>query len=150
MNEKIQKVIADGKELANKKSWLSKGYVDLLASINAQLENIPDMDENAMEYKIKEWTHTNPETGYDAKRTMTIHLIFRDDAYLQLSLNKQCPYTGTWSGDSLNNPSTATIRLFAAQLSDAFDFFAKEIEKRNMENKIAIDTIGNIIAKLQQ
>jgi len=119
-----------------------------MGKINVELKKIPDTDENAIEFEIKKWVHEN-RNGETEKRTITIDLIFRDDAYLQLSLNKQCPYQGTWSGDSINNPVTATIRLFASKLPEAFDFFAKEIDKRNMENDIAINTIAGLMEKMK-
>ncbi|MFA5284435.1 MAG: hypothetical protein WC347_02450 [Smithellaceae bacterium] len=149
MNEKLHQAVKDGQELATKKSWLAKGYVDLLDAINVELKNIPDMDEDCIEYVIKEWS-AEDNGGNEIKKTVTLDLIFRGDAYLQLSLNTRCPYEGTWSGKSLDKPATATIRLFAEKLADAFDFFAGKIAERNLANQTAIDTMTGLITKLQK
>jgi hypothetical protein len=149
MNDKIYQVVTDGQELATKKSWLKKGYVDLMAAINTELGKIPDMDEDCIEYVIKEWSGSGSR-GEKIDKTITVDLIFSGDAYLQLSLNKRDPYEGTWSDESLDKPATSTIRLFAEKIADAFDFFAEKIVERNLANQTAIDTITGLIAKLQK
>ena len=52
-------IVRDGQKLAEKRTWLEKGYQDLLTAINLELTKIPDMPEStiwpsfSIEFEIK-------------------------------------------------------------------------------------------------
>jgi len=150
MKETITKIVEQGQELAEKRSWLKKGYGDLLVAINAELVNIPDMPEKDIGYLLKKWedhsgeNYGAPSTIYVSTRKITVD----NDAYLVMRLGKQ-GYDGDWDWTDFDAPSVDRIRLFSEKVPEILDFFHAEIEKRNMKNNIAIDTIRALIEKLK-
>jgi len=148
--ETIAKIVEEGKKLVEKRSWLSKGYVDLIVAINLELAKIPDMDEERIEYTMKEWTYYSNRQQADLDRKITVDLIFKNDAKIEVMLGKQTDsFSGDFEWDELTDPAISNIRLFAEKLQEIFDFFEKEILKRNLDNQVAIDTISSLLAKLQ-
>jgi hypothetical protein len=148
--ETIAKIVEEGKKLVEKRSWLSKGYVDLIVAINLELAKIPDMDEELIEYTMKEWTYYSNRQQADLDRKITVDLIFKNDAKIEVMLGKQTDsFSGDFEWDELTDPAISNIRLFAEKLQEIFDFFEKEILKRNLDNQVAIDTISSLLAKLQ-
>lgn len=146
MTDKIETIVKQGQELAEKRTWLTKGYADIIVKINAELAKIPDMPEDDINFDLKTWTHDDSYTSH--KRRLIIAFVFSDDAYIEMQLGKEDAYSGEWDWDTIKEPSVARIRLFATRLQDAFTFFADEINKRNLKNQTAIDTIMGLLSKL--
>jgi hypothetical protein len=146
---KIAEIVNEGQILLEKRSWISKGYVDLLAAINAELAKIPDMPEDAIEYTLKEYTHYSDRMGQNLNRRLTVDLVFMGDALIVMRLGKEDPFRGSWDWEDINNPSLVNIRLFASKIADMLDFYLAEIKKRNAENQTAIDIMAGIVEKLK-
>lgn len=152
MNEQIEKVVAGAQALAEKKTWLANWYSELMARINKKIKNIQYMDEDCIEYVIKEWSVETTRASVVHKK-ITLDLILRyEHAVLQLHRNT-CEDWGyhkeSWNVKEIENPKTSTIRLVASKLADAFAFYQAELERRNLDNQAAIDTISGIITRLQ-
>ena len=146
MTDKIETIVKQGQELAEKRTWLTKGYADIIVKINAELAKIPDMPEDDINFDLKTWTHDDSYTSH--KRRLIIAFVFSDDAYIVMQLGKEDAYNGKWDWDDIKNPSVARIRLFATKLKEAFTFFADKINERNLENQMAINTITDLLNKL--
>ena len=143
--EKLMELIGKGQKLAEKRSWLSKGYNDLINKINESLAQIPDMPEDDIEYTLKTWSHDN---NYGTlQRKITINLVFDGDAFIVMRLNKENPACN-WDVSDIKEPSTKNIRLFASKFPQIIDFFINEVDKINTDNQLAIDTITRLLAKL--
>lgn len=143
--ENIKKVVEEGQKLAEKRTWLTKGYKDLIEKINTELSQIPDMTQGKISYLLREYNYSlNSYETY--KRKIRVHLVFENDAFLELELSKQG--RDFWEKEVIKSPSIETIREFAKKLTEMFDFFLDEIKKINSENQIVIDTITDLISKL--
>lgn len=140
MNELIEK----GIELSEKRTWLEKGYRELLEKINAKLSEIPDMDEGSISYLLREYDYS-PNQYETYKRKIRVKLVFKSDAYLELEISKET--RDVWEKEIITEPSIETIRAFAGKISEIFEFFLAEIKKRNEDNQKALDIIGNLIEK---
>ena len=140
-------IVRDGQKLAEKRSWLEKGYQDLLTAINAELVKIPDMPESEIDFEIKKWSS---ETHHGDKQinSLVISLIFTGDAFIRMDRNWTDVYSGDKNYEIINRPSISKIRLFASKIGEAMVYFLEEINRRNDENQKAIDTIGGILRKL--
>ena len=139
-------IVRDGQKLAEKRTWLEKGYQDLLTAINLELAKIPDMPESTIEFEIKKWNTDNH--GETQKNSLVISLIFTGDAFIRIDRNWIDPYSGESDYEIINHPSIANIRLFANKIGEAMTYFLEEINRRNSENQKAIDTISGILRKL--
>ncbi len=143
MVDELSLLVAEGNKLAEKRTWLEKGYAELLVSINKALSQIPDMSQNPISFILREYT----SGGCCAlKRQVVIKLVFDADAYLEMELRKEGEYE--WETEPILNPSILTIRTFAAKLEEIFKFFINEVQKINEENNNAIKIISELLEKI--
>jgi len=143
--DKIKEIVEEGIKLSEKRTWLAKGYIELVDKINNQLSTIPDMSQAKISYIIREYNYS--PNNYDTyKRVVRCNLVFEDDAYLEMILSKETP--GEWERETISEPSIETIREFSGKLPEMFDFFLAEIKKSNEANQQTIDIIGNLLSKM--
>lgn len=143
--EKLQEIITAGQKLAEKKTWLTKGFSELMQKINLELGKIPTMDEAEIWYQFKEYTVEIDGDTY--KRRIRAVLGFDGDAFLKIVLSSEDSYE--WKQKDITSPVTTIIRAFSEKLPEMFDFFITEIQKRNIENQAAEDVISAMLGKLK-
>ena len=147
--ETIDIIIAEGQKLSEKKTWLAKGYNDLLAKINEHFAVIPDMDEGEIRFLLREYKYS-PNIYEDWRRRIHVVLVFQNDAFVKLTISKENEYE--WTKEDFEapteTPTTETIREFATKLPEIMSTFLEEIQKRNKENREAINLIENLLKKL--
>ncbi|MCR4293670.1 MAG: hypothetical protein NUV76_12425 [Candidatus Kuenenia sp.] len=147
-NVGLGKIVEEGQKLAEKRTWVEKGYTELIEKINIELGKIPDMDEKQISYLLREYKYESSPTDYaNYKRKVRCNLVFDGDAYLEMVLWKETAYN--WEKEVINSPTVETIREFARKLPEMLDYFLTELQKSNEINQVAIDTMAELISKIQ-
>lgn len=139
----LDRLIKEGQRLAEKRTWLKKGFEDLFNKINAELAKIPAMDEDPVVYTLLD----KPGNDYDlGAEHYIIKMYFEDDAIIFVRKGVNDGYG--WKYEDVDDPTIETIRAFASQLASCLAHFLEVIESRNKTNQKAIDTISDLLKKL--
>lgn len=146
MNDRIKSLVDEGKELAQKRTWVRDGYESVMRRLNEELATVPDMDEDRLDFTIREWV-TNPNE-YPTEHKVKLSLHFRADAWLELRYGKSY-YDVDWKWEGMGCPSIATIREFAAKLPEAMDHFLSEVQKRNGEYEESAILLTDMVKRLR-
>ena len=141
----ITEIAKSGEELAQKRSWVIKGFRELAGKINAELAKIPNMNEERIEYVLQAWMHPSSHSERWGRK-LTVNLNFGGNAYINITVGKE-NYDGSYDWEDANM-SVERIRLFAGKLPEILNFYLEEIKKKTEKNNIAIDIMAGLISKL--
>lgn len=120
--ENLEKLVEQGKALAEKHSWVKDAHEKMVNRINFLLAQVPPMKEPALLFFLGEEWHS-PEYG----RRIYARLSFQPETLLDF---EECP-VGDCSYVRTISLSLPTIRAFGEKFEEMAEFFLDEIEKRS-------------------
>ena len=147
MKNTIEQLIVEGQTLSEKRSWVKKGYSELMDKLNEHLKEIPTMPEDPIRYTLLEW-----EDREGFKHKIRLVLYFSDvysGGSVHLALDERYEDEGVWNTDPLYHPDLETMRAVGEQLGEALGYFLERIRERGIKYDPVIATLTDLTAKLQ-
>ena len=146
--ETLEKLITEGQRLAEKQSWLRKGFIDLIDGINTTLDSIDIEGGEPITYTILD---KQGESMDDLDLHVVCKLHLSDHAYIEL--RKGLLHEYGWVYETIypkdDYVETYIIRRFAEQLPYCFNHFLEVMKNRNEIDQQAVDTITEMLEKFK-
>ena len=139
--EKLEKLIEEGKALAEKHSWVKDAHEKVMGKLNAMLAEVPDMGEKPIYFELRRY-----DGGYGYMNILYARLSFANDAVLEITEEKAESQSVE---EKIDFPSVATIRAFGENFEEMIGYFLAQIEKRGEALAPAISVFEKLLAEVR-
>ena len=147
MKSTIEQLIVEGQTLSEKRSWVKKGYSELMDKLNEHLKEIPTMPEDPIRYTLLEW---EDREGFKHKARLVLYFSdIHGGGSVHLALDERWEDEARWYTDPLYHPDLDIMRAVGEQLGEALKYFLERIRERGIEYDPVIATLTELVAKLQ-